>query len=73
MGMALEWLKSKLSNRYQRVAVKNDTSNCQQDDNCVPHGSVLGPLPFYRKSCMILLMDYLLFLLMIQHNMTLQK
>lgn len=43
--MAVEWLNSYLSGRYQRVAFNGTLSNARSISCGVPQGSVLGPLP----------------------------
>ena len=45
-GKALDWVKSYLSNRSQRVTVKGKFSEAFNLDTGVPQGSVLGPLLF---------------------------
>ena len=45
-GKALDWFKSYLCGRSQRIAVQG-TMSCQFDLDCgVPQGSCLGPLLF---------------------------
>ena len=45
-GLALEWFRSYLQNRTQRVAVDRTFSERFVLDHRVPHGSCLGPLLF---------------------------
>ena len=45
-GKLLDWLKSYLSNRYQRVVINGSNSEWQQVKAGFPQGSVLGPLLF---------------------------
>ena len=45
-GPVLEWLKSYLSDRTQRVSFNNCFSKEVASDNGVPQGSVLGPFLF---------------------------
>ena len=45
-GVAMEWFRSYLSNRYQFVNYKNVNLNSLKMDCGVPQGSVLGPLLF---------------------------
>jgi hypothetical protein len=51
-GNAYEWIKSYLSNRFQRVEIKNENPNYKTLSDwgvikCeVPQGSILGPLLF---------------------------
>ena len=45
-GKVLEWLKSYLSNRMQKVKFNNQYSKLMIVENGVPQGSVLGPLLF---------------------------
>ena len=40
------WLKSYLTNRSQKVAIKEALSELDDLKACVPQGSVLGPLLF---------------------------
>jgi hypothetical protein len=42
----IEWVRSFLTNRRQRVRVENSTSNYQQVNGSVPQGTVLGPILF---------------------------
>ena len=45
-GPLLNWLKSYLSNRFQRVVIKGQYSEWAQIKAGVPQGSILGPLLF---------------------------
>jgi hypothetical protein len=42
----IDWVRSFLNNRRQRVRVENSTSNYQQVNGGVPLGTVLGPILF---------------------------
>ena len=42
----IEWVRSFLTNRKQRVRVENSTSNYQQVNGGVPQGTALGPILF---------------------------
>jgi hypothetical protein len=42
----IDWVRSFLTNRRQRVRVENSTSNYQQVNGGVPQGTVLGPILF---------------------------
>ena len=46
-GDLLKFIKSFLSDRYQRVVLNGQTSNCKKTKAGVPQGSILGPLPFH--------------------------
>ena len=46
MGKAYSLIKSYLEQRYQRVNFKNKASNWGTARNCVPQGSIMGPLLF---------------------------
>ena len=46
----LIWLNSYLSNRTQRVVIKDALSNIGQLKAGVPQGSVLGPYSFWYSS-----------------------
>ncbi len=48
---ALEWFRSYLSGRYQKVVIKDDHSQWMQVCNGVPQGSILGPLLFTVLVC----------------------
>ena len=43
-GQALAWISSYLSDRLQRVNIKETLSDTQELSFGVPHGSVLGPI-----------------------------
>ena len=45
-GVPLQWFKSYLSNRSQRIAVQGTLSRLFDIDCGVPQGSCLGPLPY---------------------------
>ncbi len=45
-GMALKWMKSYLSNRYQKVKINDSYSELKEVKYGVPQGSVLGPILF---------------------------
>ena len=45
-GNLLEWFKSYLSERVQRVVINGQFSDWAHMDAGVPQGSVLGPLLF---------------------------
>ena len=45
-GELLEWINDYLSNRQQKVAIKNCSSSLRRVNAGVPQGSVLGPLLF---------------------------
>ena len=45
-GKLLQWFKSNLSHRSQKVMYKDLLSSKCDISAGVPHGSVLGPLPF---------------------------
>ena len=52
-GIALEWIKSYMSNRYQYVSF-NSCDSCIKPIECgVPQGSILGPLLFFCYMLMI--------------------
>ena len=42
----IEWVRSFLTNRRQRMRVGNSTSNYQQVNGSIPQGTVLGPILF---------------------------
>ena len=44
--MALNWVKSYLSDRYQKVVIDSDVSSWAKIKNGVPQGSILGPVLF---------------------------
>ena len=45
-GVALDWIKSYLSNRFQFVQFNNLASSLEKINCGVPQGSILGPLFF---------------------------
>jgi hypothetical protein len=45
-GVALQWIKSYLSNRKQFVQIKDTCSEFYETTCGIPHGSILGPLLF---------------------------
>ena len=45
-GKALDWLESYLTDRYQSVHIKDNSSEYTKLNFGVPQGSVLGPLLF---------------------------
>ena len=45
-GELLEWINDFLSNRQQKVVIKNCSSSLRRVNAGVPLGSVLGPLLF---------------------------
>ena len=45
-GVALEWVRSYLSNRHQYVVINNEKSTLKSITHGVPQGSIIGPLLF---------------------------
>ena len=45
-GNLLDWFTNYLTDRYQRVCIKNDSSSWKKVNAGVPNGSILGPLLF---------------------------
>ena len=50
-GLALEWFRSYLAKRGQRVSIDGSLSECFSLECDVPQGSCLGPLLFLNYAC----------------------
>ena len=49
-GILLNWFANYLHNRYQRVVIEGQSSNCLPAISGVPQGSILGPILFLLYS-----------------------